>query len=35
MADPGFVIDKESVKYEGKMSNLPENDEIKEKTLAV
>ena len=35
VADRGYVIDKGSVKYEGKMSDLLGNDEIKEKYLAV
>jgi branched-chain amino acid transport system ATP-binding protein len=35
VADRGYVIDKGSVKYEGKMSDLLGNEEIKEKYLAV
>lgn len=35
VADRGYVIDKGSVKYEGKMSDLLTNEEIKEKYLAV
>jgi branched-chain amino acid transport system ATP-binding protein len=35
VADRGYVIDKGSVMYEGKMSDLLGNEEIKEKYLAV
>jgi branched-chain amino acid transport system ATP-binding protein len=35
VADRGYVIDKGSVKYEGSMSDLLSNEEIKEKYLAV
>ncbi|KRT74927.1 MAG: amino acid/amide ABC transporter ATP-binding protein 2, HAAT family [Deltaproteobacteria bacterium CSP1-8] len=35
VADRGYVIDKGSVKYEGKISDLLGNEEIKEKYLAV
>lgn len=35
VADRGYVIDKGAVKYEGKMSDLLGNEEIKEKYLAV
>ena len=35
VADRGYVIDKGSMKYEGKMSDLLGNEEIKEKYLAV
>jgi branched-chain amino acid transport system ATP-binding protein len=35
VADRGYVIDKGSVKYEGKMADLLGNEEIKEKYLAV
>ena len=35
VADRGYVIDKGSVKYEGKMSDLLGNEEIKEKYFAV
>ncbi|MGZ8459217.1 MAG: ABC transporter ATP-binding protein [Candidatus Deferrimicrobiaceae bacterium] len=35
VADRGYVIDKGSVKYEWKMSDLLGNEEIKEKYLAV
>src|SRR3990172_9018027 len=35
VADRGYVIDKGSVKYEGKMSDLLGNEEIKDKYLAV
>jgi branched-chain amino acid transport system ATP-binding protein len=35
VADRGYVIDKGSVKYEGTMSDLLGNEEIKEKYLAV
>ncbi len=35
VADRGYIIDKGSVKYEGKMSDLLADEEIKEKYLAV
>jgi branched-chain amino acid transport system ATP-binding protein len=35
VADRGYVIDKGSVKYEGKMKDLLADDEVKEKYLAV
>jgi len=35
VADRGYVIDKGSVKYEGKMGDLLANEEVKEKYLAV
>jgi branched-chain amino acid transport system ATP-binding protein len=35
VADRGYVIDKGSVKYEGAMSDLLANEEVKEKYLAV
>lgn len=35
VADRGYVIDKGSVKYEGTMSDLLGNEEVKEKYLAV
>jgi len=35
VSDRGYVIDKGSVKYEGKMKDLLANDEVKEKYLAV
>lgn len=35
VADRGYVIDKGSVKYEGTMSDLLSNEEVKEKYLAV
>ncbi len=35
VSDRGFVIDKGSMKYEGKMSDLLANEEIKRKYLAV
>ena len=35
VADRGYVIDKGSVKYEGTMSDLLANEEVKEKYLAV
>lgn len=35
VADRGYVIDKGSVKYEGPMSDLLSNEEVKEKYLAV
>lgn len=35
VADRGYIIDKGSVKYEGKMSDLLTDEEIKEKYLAV
>lgn len=35
VSDRGYVIDKGSMKYEGKMSDLLGNEEIKEKYLAV
>jgi branched-chain amino acid transport system ATP-binding protein len=35
VSDRGYVIDKGSVKYEGQMSDLLGNEEIKEKYLAV
>ncbi len=35
VADRGYVIDKGSVKYEGPMSDLLANEEVKEKYLAV
>lgn len=35
VSDRGYVIDKGSVKYEGKMSDLLSDEEIKEKYLAV
>jgi branched-chain amino acid transport system ATP-binding protein len=35
VADRGYVIDKGSVKYEGRMADLLSNEEIKEKYLAV
>jgi len=35
VADRGYVIDKGSVKYEGAMSDLLSNEEVKEKYLAV
>ncbi|MGE5700366.1 MAG: ABC transporter ATP-binding protein [Deltaproteobacteria bacterium] len=35
VADRGYVIDKGSVRYEGSMSDLLSNEEIKEKYLAV
>lgn len=35
VSDRGYVIDKGSVRYEGKMSDLLSNEEIKEKYLAV
>ncbi len=35
VSDRGYVIDKGSVKYEGTMTDLLDNEEIKEKYLAV
>ena len=35
VADRGYIIDKGSVKYEGRMSDLLADEEIKEKYLAV
>jgi branched-chain amino acid transport system ATP-binding protein len=35
VSDRGYVIDKGSVKYEGSMSDLLTNEEVKEKYLAV
>jgi branched-chain amino acid transport system ATP-binding protein len=35
VSDRGYVIDKGSVKYEGTMSDLLSNEEVKEKYLAV
>jgi branched-chain amino acid transport system ATP-binding protein len=35
VSDRGYVIDKGAVKYEGRMSDLLANEEIKEKYLAV
>jgi branched-chain amino acid transport system ATP-binding protein len=35
VADRGYVIDKGSVRYEGKMSDLLADEEVKEKYLAV
>ncbi len=35
VSDRGYVIDKGSVKYEGAMSDLLSNEEVKEKYLAV
>jgi branched-chain amino acid transport system ATP-binding protein len=35
VSDRGYVIDKGSVKYEGTMSDLLTNEEVKEKYLAV
>jgi branched-chain amino acid transport system ATP-binding protein len=35
VSDRGYVIDKGSVKYEGKMGDLLTNEEVKEKYLAV
>ena len=35
VSDRGYVIDKGSVKYEGSMSDLLANEEVKEKYLAV
>jgi branched-chain amino acid transport system ATP-binding protein len=35
VSDRGYIIDKGSIKYEGKMAELLANEEIKEKYLAV